>query len=306
MTGEPISIATHNTRSLGRGFTGRRKRKEIKNLFRQTTPTTDILLLQETKLPEAACLHQARFIEFKGGSSFWNEGAFSASTSRFKGGTAIILASSMASKVTHHGILYPGRAQYVVLNINARLQLGILNVYGFSHTGSRAMMWQHLAHVNLPEATWVLAGDFNNIESIVDKQGGSTKTSISTRELEAWNNLLIRLGVRDAHNLGNFTRKSNKRFTWTNGHKDNTRIQTRIDRLYIAEPLERMGGSTEILPTIPDISDHAGVTLHTNRTLKRKTRAPMFNKGLLLNPECKAALLSTWKEVMNSNVESWN
>ena len=306
MTGEPITIATQNTRSLGKGFTGRRKRKEIKSLFRQTTPTTDILLLQETKLPEAACLHQARFIEFKGGSSFWNEAAFSAPTGKFKGGTTIVLASSMASKVTHHGILYPGRAQYVVLNITPRFQLGIMNVYGFGHTGARAMMWQHLSQVDIPEATWVLVGDFNNIESIVDKQGGSTKTSISTRELEAWNKLLIRLGVRDAHNLGSYTRNSNKIFTWTNAHKDHTRIQTRIDRIYIPGILENIGGCTKILPTLPDISDHAGVLLHTNRTTRRKTRAPMFNKGLLLNPTSKATLLDTWKEVMNANLESWN
>ena len=128
MNGGPITIATQNTRSLGQGYTGRRKRKEIKSLFRQTTPTTDILLLQETKIPEAVCLKQARFIEFQGGSSLWNEGAFSAQTGKFKGGTGIVLASNMASIVTHHGILYPGRAQFVVLNINTRLQLGVVNV----------------------------------------------------------------------------------------------------------------------------------------------------------------------------------
>lgn len=141
MNGGPIAIATQNTRSLGQGFSGRRKRKEIKSLFRQTTPSTYILLLQEIKIPEAVCLKQARFIEFKGGSSLWNEGAFSAQTCKFKGGTGIVLASSMASLVTHHGVLYPGRAQFVVLNIHARLQLGVLNVYGFSDTGARAMLW---------------------------------------------------------------------------------------------------------------------------------------------------------------------
>lgn len=154
---------------MGQGLAGRRKRKEIKSFFRQTTPTTDILLLQETKIPETVCIKQAKFIEFKGGSSLWNESAFSAQTGKFKGGTGIILAASVASIVTHHGILYPGRAQFVILNISPSLQLGIMNVYDFSHTGARAMMWQHLAQVPLPEATWVLAGDFNNIESVMDK-----------------------------------------------------------------------------------------------------------------------------------------
>ena len=306
MNGDPITIATLNTRSLGHGFTGRRKRKEIKSLFRQTTPTTDILLLQETKIPETVCLKQARFIEFKGGSSLWTESSFSARTCKFKGGTWIVLASNMSSIVTHHGILYPGRAQFVVLNISPRLQLGIINVYGFIHTGARAMMWQHLAQVPLPDATWVLAGDFNNIESVTDKQGGSNKTSISSRELEAWNRLLLRLRVKDSYHLDNFHRKSPKIFTWTNSHTDGTRIQTQIDRIYIGEALKDVGGDTEILPTLPDISDHASVLLHTHRTKKRKPQQPCFNKGLLLNPDSKAALLDTWKTVMNSDLETWN
>ena len=212
----------------------------------------------------------------------------------------------MATKVVHHGILCPGRAQYVVLNLSSQLQLGIINVYGFSHTGPRAMMWSHLAQTPLPEARWMLAGDFNNIKSAADKQGGSHKTSISQREPEAWNKLLMRLGVRDAHRIGSYHRTNTKAFTWTNAHQDDTMIQTRIDRIYINQLLEQQGGATEILPTIPDISDHAGVCLHTNGKRKRKTRQPSFNRGLLQIPESKASLLQTWKEVMDSSLETWN
>ena len=130
----------------------------------------------------------------------------------------------------------------MVLNISPALQLGIINIYGFSHTGPRAMMWSHLAKTQLPEAQWVLAGDFNNIESITDKQGGSTKTSISNRELEAWNRLLLKLGVRDSYHMGTYHRKNNKAFTWSNCHKDDTMIQTRIDRVYLPFQLEQRGG----------------------------------------------------------------
>lgn len=206
-------IATQNTRGLGQGLVGRRKRKDLKNLFRFTTPSTDILLLQEIKLPEEACLKQARYIEFRGGTSLWNEGSFSAQTGRFKGGTGIILSERLASSVTHHGILYPGRAQYVVFQLIPRLHIGIINVYSFSHTGPRAMLWNHLAHIDLPEAQWILAGDFNNIEHPRDKQGGLAKTNMNNRELEARNQLLTRLGVNDAFNLGVFYRKSEKAFT---------------------------------------------------------------------------------------------
>lgn len=212
----------------------------------------------------------------------------------------------MSKLITHHGILYPGRAQYVVLKISPALQLGVINVYGFSHTGPRAMLWSHLAQTQLPDAQWVLAGDFNNIESIADKQGGSSKTSISNRELEAWNKLLLKLGVRDTFHMGSYHRKNQKAFTWSNFHDDDTMIQTRIDRIYLPFNLEQRGGTTEILPTIPDISDHAGVVSHTKSIHKRKKRAPTFNKGLLQHTESKASLLATWREVMTSDLPTWN
>jgi hypothetical protein len=86
------------------------------------------------------------------------------------------------------------------------------------------MLWNHLANATLPEAQWILTCDFNNIEHPRDKQGGSTATSINTRELEAWTQLLTRLGVQDAFNLGAFYRKSEKAFTWTNSHNDESMI----------------------------------------------------------------------------------
>ena len=100
MKGDRITVATQNTRGLGQGFTGRKKRKELRDLFRQTTPPTDVLLLQETKLSEAASLKQARFVEFRGGTSLWNEASFSTQTAKLKGGTAIVLTERMATAIT--------------------------------------------------------------------------------------------------------------------------------------------------------------------------------------------------------------
>lgn len=237
----------------------------------------------------------------------WNEGSFSAQSGRFKGGTGIVLAEQIASSITHHGILYPGRAQYVVVKLSQLLSVGIINVYSFSHTGPRTMLWTHLANATLPEAHWVIAGDFNNIEHPRDKQGGSSNTSISTRELEAWTQLLTRLGVRDNFNLGVFFRKSNKAFTWTNSHNDASMIQSRIDRIYVTAAIERIGGTLEILPTLPDISDHAGYLIHFNDEGKQKLRQHPFNKGLLKNPDHTATLLKTWSTVMeDKSLITWN
>ena len=87
MKGEKLTVATLNVRCLGQGFIGRRKRKDIKDIFKYTTHPTDILALHEVKLPKIACMKQARFIEPKGGTSFLNEGTFSVQTCRFTDGT---------------------------------------------------------------------------------------------------------------------------------------------------------------------------------------------------------------------------
>jgi hypothetical protein len=69
-----------------------------------------------------------------------------------------------------------------------------------------------------------------------------------------------------------------------------------------------VGGTTEILPTLPDISDHVGMVLHFNDELKKqKLLASFFNKGLLTNLESKTSLLATWQVVMEDNtINSWN
>lgn len=124
-----------------------------------------------------------------------------------------MLAERMVEHITRHGVLYPGRAQFVTIQLSANLHLGILNVYGFSDTGPRAMLWNHIANTDLSEASWILAGDFNNIEHSCDKQGGSNKTSINSRELDAWNRMMVKLGGRDAHHVGVFVKISDKVFT---------------------------------------------------------------------------------------------
>ena len=85
-------------------------------------------------------------------------------------------------------------------------------------------------------------------------------------------------------------------------------IQSRIDRIYIPTHIEDIGGTIVILPTLPDISDHASVVLHfTDEPKRHKPPTPYFNKGLLANAESKAQLLDTWKNVIKDEAyTTWN
>ena len=71
--------------------------------------------------------------------------------------------------------------------------------------------------------------------------------------------------------------------------------------------MAEVGGTTEILPEISDISYHSGVVMHYNNSGPRKHRQPFFNRGLLKHPESLAALVSTWRAVMeDTTIENWN
>ena len=45
------------------------------------------------------------------------------------------MAEHLIQFITNHGVLYPGRAQYITLQLSPQLYLGIINIYGFSDTG---------------------------------------------------------------------------------------------------------------------------------------------------------------------------
>ena len=107
--------------------------------------------------------------------------------------------------------------------------------------------------------------------------------------------------------MRSFHKQSDKAFTWTNAHNDDTMIQSIIDRIYVPTHIEDIGGTIEILPTLPDISDHASVVLHFVDEPKRKPTVPRFNKGLLANSKNKALILDTWKRVIgDENHSTWN
>ena len=84
-------------------------------------------------------------------------------------------------------------------------------------------------------------------------------------------------------------------------------VQSRIDRIYVPTQIEDLGGTIEIFPTLPDVSDHASVVIHFDGEPKQKPAAPHLNKGLLANPDTKAQLLATWKNIMvDDTYTTWN
>lgn len=74
------------------------------------------------------------------------------------------------SNVVHHSSLVPSRALWVSLDIEGST-LGILNVYAPTDLHARASFWLDVVD-SLPEMdSWIIGGDFNNLETLEDQQG---------------------------------------------------------------------------------------------------------------------------------------
>lgn len=294
MTSDQLVILTYNVQCLGHDMEGLRKRREIADTIGKLKPKPDVVLFQEHRFVQADCISKTKQFNFLRGSHFWNETVYSASADSFKGGTTILLSSRVSDRIIDHGIITPGRAQFILLQWTKDTRIGIINVYGFNDTSSRARLWNQIRNFLLPEAQWIIAGDFNMIEQIEDKQGRNLTTGRGRREIESWHNLVISLGLHDSFLADEFCKATPKKYSWDNRRSTPDMVCTRIDKIYVSDSLREIGGLTGILPTIPHLCDHALVflcfrfkkSIHFQKT-------PAFNRHLLEDKLVRDLLVAT-------------
>lgn len=121
----------------------------------------------------------------------------------------ILISARLAGLICEHGVIMKGRAQYITIQWTPRIKVGIINIYAFNYTGPRTRLWNEIRHFQLPEANWIL-GDFNMIEQLEDKQGGLATSGLGPREVIAWGDLMVHLGLRDCFRADEFRKVTNK------------------------------------------------------------------------------------------------
>lgn len=146
MKNDQLSLASYNVQSLGRGAAGARKRRDLRDFFRNTRPSPDVLMIQEHKLSLKECQQRFKSADFLGGQTFWNDAQYSTANDSFKGGTGIILSPKAVTMLVEHGTIVPGRVQFVTLQLTKELKVGIINIYAHNFTGSRTQLWNTLRH----------------------------------------------------------------------------------------------------------------------------------------------------------------
>jgi hypothetical protein len=153
-------------------------------------------------------------MDFKGGASFWNDVLFSIKNNRFKGSTLIILSSILIPLVEENGVIIPKMVQYLIFKLSSIVNVGIMCINSHKKTTRHARFWQTLINVALPEAKWIVGGNFNNVESIKNHSQGYFGSTMGGREFNEWNAFMANLGLMNVWNLNGLRRIKHKNFTW--------------------------------------------------------------------------------------------
>ena len=115
------------------------------------------------------------------------------------GGVAISVGPRWTSCVRDHGTLIDGRCIWVSMQIGDLL-IGLLCIYAPNEARLRANFWQEIVDVLPVVDSWIVGGDFNNLESPSDYRVDTPPhlSEIATAEIDAWDNFLFALRLSDA------------------------------------------------------------------------------------------------------------
>lgn len=108
MTVTELNLASWNVQTLGQGVQGVWRRCEIRNFLRKARPQPNIILFQEHHYPMEDCLSLTSQLQFKGGSSVWNNALYDANGARFSGGTGISLSREFSNLLIDSSVLVEG------------------------------------------------------------------------------------------------------------------------------------------------------------------------------------------------------
>ncbi|MCO5573007.1 hypothetical protein L7F22_026771 [Adiantum nelumboides] len=155
----------------------------------------DILLVQEHKLSYAHTERCGKLLP--GGShTFW-EPAVGEHLSN--GGVCISVGSRWLPRVIDHGTLVAGRAMWISLQCDASI-VRILCIYAPTRATQRSWFWDQIVDVLPSVDSWLVGGDFNNVEIFEDWRVDQPPALplIARCERDAWDKFLFALAGVDA------------------------------------------------------------------------------------------------------------
>ena len=163
--------------------------------------TIDVLMIQEHHLGEQHLLRYGNLL-LRRWQHFWLP---TFGPNNIQGGLCIAVSHIWASHVIMSGSLSNKRQQYIVFQIG-EINWGLLNLYAPNSEVARTRFWSAISS-KIPQQIdhWALVGDFNMIEDVQDRQGGSLHTTSGSKH-RAWEILCMSHRLVDLWSVPSFNR----------------------------------------------------------------------------------------------------
>ena len=266
-----------------RGINNFIKRQKLFTWFKKSK--ADIIFIQETYSSEE---NEKQWINEWGGHITFSHG-----TKHSKGSAILIKKGRDISIVDAENDL-AGRYNYLELDVEGT-HVKILNIYAPNHENQQIQFYKNIQKfINRKnneneENIWILGGDFNIAQEIIDRKGGldCIKKNV-IKEID---------GLKDFFNLHDAWRIKNplqKRFTW---RRTNPIQKSRIDFFLTSDLLFDAICKTDIIPSIG--TDHSAIIIEFKQSqqFQRGKGYWKFNSSLV-NDE-------SYVKSLKENIENW-
>jgi exonuclease III len=195
----------------------------------------DVLLLQEHRLRGVAASRLSSRL-WKG-VGCWSQDAsdgynhLPGELGAGKGGVAILLGPKWRNSIKQARNIYHNRVQWLILEGLAGGDVGIANVYAPNNPVDRRDLWLHMIQ-DLPHTCrWILAGDFNMVESRQDKTNQCSRLMVQ-QERDAFGTLKRQVNLKETPRSAD-----NLSFSWDNRRWDMSRLLACMDHFYTFKPM---------------------------------------------------------------------
>lgn len=211
-----LHLMSYNVRGLNE--VGRIDR--LKYFISQVSPRLDCLMIQEHRLRHDAARNVGRTL-WRGAKTWCLEathGYTIAGLGAGKGGVVTLLAPKWVSMITQQGSIMNNRVHWFILGGLPGGEVGFANIYAPNSAHERCVLWELLIATLPRTCRWVLAGDFNNVETRQDKSKTCGRL-IPNMERRLFNTMKEILQVTDnPRDVGSL------QYSWDNARQDGSRV----------------------------------------------------------------------------------
>lgn len=204
---------------------------KVRNYFQPHLSHTSVLCFQEHKL------RGNKMTDF--GHKVWRSATFYGCEASIgynhgdghpgagRGGICMFVSPQLTPHIHSYGVIGQNLGQWVRLSDIQGGDVAILNIYApHSNPNARSHLWESRIQSLDPNCRWVMCGDSNMVESLVDKSSSCGRILLGFEKV-AFDRLKAHLQVEDF-----FDHSSLIPFTWDSKRKDGHRVFARLDRIY--------------------------------------------------------------------------